>query len=289
MYLNSSFVDDKTKMRLESHFTFARFEPRDRLLYGHYFESKIKAMAYQYRSLKKQDLEFRLLQLLPRTESTEGPLRCRMKHVSLRKIKFSDQHGAPRMFKSLKKPRVSKARILKTKYEAISYTWGDPTQSCLIEIDGRSLGLPISSEKALRRMVSRTRKRTVFIDAVCINQNDNAERASQVLLMGDIYRHSQATLVYLGDASETTAQAFANIRLLHQEHLEEVKITQSLEDHLDGKYIEGLKAFTHTHSSTSFRSRCLLQESMGPTAKKKSCNFREKPIDTFHRSFSKPC
>ncbi|KAK0732392.1 heterokaryon incompatibility protein-domain-containing protein [Apiosordaria backusii] len=40
--------------------------------------------------------------------------------------------------------------------------------------------------------------RLVWIDAICINQSDNLERARQVAKMGSIYRNSRRTVVYLG-------------------------------------------------------------------------------------------
>lgn len=150
---------------------------------------------YLYRPLNKTDQEFRLLQLLPLPKSPQAPLQCRMKLASLKRIKST-------------KSRTLFSRRNR-EYEAISYTWGDPTPNCVIQVDGKSLGLPSNSEKVLRRMAFPDRRRVVYIDAVCINQADLAERASQVLLMGDIYRYGQSTLVYLGDADETTARAFS--------------------------------------------------------------------------------
>ena len=41
----------------------------------------------------------------------------------------------------------------------------------------------------------------LWVDALCINQEDNAERARQVKLMGEIYSTAQKVLVWL-DPSE---------------------------------------------------------------------------------------
>lgn len=142
--------------------------------------SQRSAGPYQYQPLKKN--EFRLLQLLPLPKSSEAPLRCRLKHVYL-----------------LERTKVIKPHDIRrkrnVKYEAISYYWGDPTRSSVVEVDGRTFHLPINSEKALRRMAFPDRIRMVFLDAVCTNQDDPAERSTQVRLMGDIYRKSQCTLV----------------------------------------------------------------------------------------------
>ena len=43
---------------------------------------------------------------------------------------------------------------------------------------------------------------TLWIDAVCINQNDISERNHQVLLMGDIYRGATTVLSWLGSHPE---------------------------------------------------------------------------------------
>lgn len=163
---------------------------------------------YHYHSLSKEYREFRLLELLPLPKSPDLPLQCRIKHVSM-----NDHAGL--------------------EYEAISYYWGDPAPCRAIKMDGLPLLLPINSEKALRRMALPDRIRLVFLDAACVNQQDLVERATQVVLMGDIYRHAQATLVHLGDAVETTAQAFANIRNLHLELQERAKSKGRLQNFCD--------------------------------------------------------
>lgn len=39
----------------------------------------------------------------------------------------------------------------------------------------------------------------LWVDAICINQNNNDEKTSQILLMGDIYATAQHVIVWLGD------------------------------------------------------------------------------------------
>jgi hypothetical protein len=52
---------------------------------------------------------------------------------------------------------------------------------------------------ALQRLRHRFRRRTVWIDALCINQNDLEERAQQVSFMKDIYARAKHVVVWLGD------------------------------------------------------------------------------------------
>lgn len=163
----------------------------------------LQDVTYQYQPLVEADQEFRILQLLHLPESSQEPLQCRMKHASLKEVKRMEENKFPPPTELL--------------YEAISYCWGDPTPSSVIYLDGKRFYLPVSSEKALRRMAFPDQNRNVYLDAVCINQADSAERSSQVLFMADIFRHAQGTLALLGDGDQYTARAFASLRLLHQE------------------------------------------------------------------------
>ncbi|KAG9240893.1 hypothetical protein BJ878DRAFT_523552 [Calycina marina] len=46
------------------------------------------------------------------------------------------------------------------------------------------------------------RKRRVWADAICIDQN-NQEKSQQVSLMGSMYKYAHNTIIYLGDSMET--------------------------------------------------------------------------------------
>lgn len=131
-------------------------------------------MTHRYRELDQDLQEFRLLRILPQCTSSKEALQCSIKHASIKEIRCSKRHKY--------------RKWLNEDYEAISYTWGNPTPSSTMVLDGRSMRLPVKSEKALRRMAYPDRSRIVFLSAVCINQADLVERASQVPLMGDIYR-----------------------------------------------------------------------------------------------------
>lgn len=87
-------------------------------------------------------------------------------------------------------------------YETISYVWGDATNWDVITLNGVLLDLPLNSIQALRRFRLGHLPRVLWMDAVCINQQDLVERAQQVSEMADIYHGSQGTLVHLGEASD---------------------------------------------------------------------------------------
>ncbi|KAK1638729.1 heterokaryon incompatibility protein-domain-containing protein [Colletotrichum phormii] len=90
-----------------------------------------------------------------------------------------------------------------TDYDAISYTWasedGAMAWTQRITLDGRAFPVTANCETALRRVRSRGAQRVVWIDAVCMNQQDVEERGHQVRLMPQIYSRAQRVLVYVGE------------------------------------------------------------------------------------------
>ena len=77
--------------------------------------------------------------------------------------------------------------------------------------------------------------RTLWIDAVCINQGDLDERAQQVAMMGMIYWNARMNLIYLGEGSPDTTAAMRDIRTLHAEMLRDeqyMKLTREEKDEL---------------------------------------------------------
>lgn len=89
-------------------------------------------------------------------------------------------------------------------YEALSYTWGDPSPKSLVSCneDGDTIEITLNCEAALRRLRIKDQERTLWIDAICIDQNNVQERNQQVRLMSEIYREAQRVIAYLGEESD---------------------------------------------------------------------------------------
>jgi hypothetical protein len=56
------------------------------------------------------------------------------------------------------------------KYLALSYTWGDPTLSEVILLDGKTLKITQSCAAALRCMLHGKSEILIWVDSICINQ-----------------------------------------------------------------------------------------------------------------------
>ncbi|PVH69289.1 HET-domain-containing protein, partial [Cadophora sp. DSE1049] len=90
------------------------------------------------------------------------------------------------------------------KYEALSYTWG-PNEFPKRITDGDSgadIAITNNLFDAFQVLRLEEESRLLWIDAVCINQNDDVEKSGQVAMMSSIYQNADSVLVWLGSAPE---------------------------------------------------------------------------------------
>ena len=85
-------------------------------------------------------------------------------------------------------------------YEAISYTWGDLAATEDILVDGCTMKVTKSVYEVLATYSSSFMPKLLWIDFVCINQEDHVEKANQVQLMRKIYGGAEFCTVFLGQA-----------------------------------------------------------------------------------------
>lgn len=125
-------------------------------------------------------------------------------------------------------------------YVALSYTWGniditkpivisrhrefvssrdDPKVVQTVELETQ-VEVTINLEAALRQLRASGYEK-VWIDALCINQEDDAERREQVLKMNRIYKRAREVVVWLGPEKENSDRAMAFIRSHEDPNFEE--------------------------------------------------------------------
>ena len=105
-------------------------------------------------------------------------------------------------------------------FEALSYTWGDATSHVTAIVKSRdprardrTIKLGVNLATTLRHLRYAHRTRTMWVDAVCINQADVDERNHQLKRMRSIYGLSYRTLIWLGEDSQTDNSAETLSRL----------------------------------------------------------------------------
>ncbi len=107
-------------------------------------------------------------------------------------------------------------------YEALSYVWGpqEPLHNLLCGVRWRVLRIGPNLLDALLHLRlhpwNNPSSRVLWIDRICINQEDIDERASQVRLMHSIYRRCRQALVWLGTGDSNIEAAFECARFIHK-------------------------------------------------------------------------
>jgi hypothetical protein len=129
--------------------------------------SEARESSYQYQPLDQTKNEIRLLKILPirRVDGKEyDTVECSLFVISLDSS---------------------------TEYDALSYTWGDASNLREISLDGQPFKVTPNLEDALWHLQSHDRVKIFWIDALCINQNDDRERSAQVGKMRTIYERAK--------------------------------------------------------------------------------------------------
>lgn len=104
-------------------------------------------------------------------------------------------------------------------YEAVSYVWGGLDKYHSIDIDGSSLAVRTNLYAALIRFRDKFFAKILWIDAVCINQEDKTERGHQVQEMAKIYRKADRVIVWLGEGMDGGDQALERMSDLAADHV----------------------------------------------------------------------
>ncbi len=86
-------------------------------------------------------------------------------------------------------------------YYALSYCWGPPTVAGCIQCNEVEFPITANLFSALQNLCHPDKGMLIWIDAICINQADEAEKAEQVGIMRHIYSNAIEVLVWLGPAA----------------------------------------------------------------------------------------
>jgi hypothetical protein len=153
--------------------------------------------SYIYSLLSPEGDNIRLLRLLPNKDKA-APLQCELCNYSLQKLG----------------PQTHL-------YEALSYVWGNQDKTRPIHVDGVTFPVTVNLYAALSRLRDYSFERIIWVDAVCINQENLEERKQQVQLMAKIYSKAHRVIVWLGKGAVDTEGALEDICLAANEELTE--------------------------------------------------------------------
>lgn len=103
---------------------------------------------------------------------------------------------------------LANSRYLKD-HTALSYCWGNSEKKSLIYINDCPVSILWNLEAALREL-RRRNVSLVWIDALCINQDDMQEKSDQLLRIQEIYTRAKETLAWLGPDFDAHAKSTFN-------------------------------------------------------------------------------
>jgi hypothetical protein len=163
-----------------------------------------------YSALDTHKSEIRLLEIVNTDAGNTSPTSCRFHTVSLQD---------------------------EPQFAALSYVWGNPTDTGTVIVDDAEITVTASLADALKHVkklaVSLGRPASSFrlwADAICINQNDLTEKSSQVQLMGTIYGSANMVIAWLSSDDGPMSTALDMIKSTHR----------LVVDHIENEPSEGL-------------------------------------------------
>lgn len=122
-----------------------------------------------YHPLEELKRQFRLLRLL---DSNSDCLQCELNTFSL-----ADDDLPP--------------------WKALSYRWGDEEPEFVVHLNDEAIPIRKNLHTIITQMVAEKRRDWIFIDALCIDQGNEAEKPGQVQLMGEIYRRAEGVVAWI--------------------------------------------------------------------------------------------
>jgi hypothetical protein len=130
---------------------------------------------YRYSPLSSGHDSIRLLRLMPDEDETAN-IQCEL-------FEYSLQKSCEKIYP----------------YEALSYVWGSPDEKLPIFIHEHRFDITVNLRTALSRLRNHSLERILWVDAICIDQENFMEKTHQVNMMRSIYKKCMQCLVWLGE------------------------------------------------------------------------------------------
>lgn len=176
------------------------------------------------------------------------------------------------------------------KYTALSYVWGKVKVSHEIWLGDQRFIIGANLHAALRHLRRRDKPIRLWVDAVCINQADLAEKSSQVQQMRNIFSAASETIIWLGPADGNTSVSAWNFLERHStwalNDTHEVDYTRpaKLEEELLSFRGEFRDVEIDVLSRPWFRRLWVFQEAVLSRVLSVQCGYRRIAWDDFART-----
>ncbi|OAL42679.1 HET-domain-containing protein [Pyrenochaeta sp. DS3sAY3a] len=102
-------------------------------------------------------------------------------------------------------------------YIALSYAWGEPSpEDPILLVDEQPLRIRASLWQAFNELTACGKAIKLWVDQICIDQQNNNERGKQVQLMSEIYKQARLVTCWLGCYEDESHLAFHLFGVLGQ-------------------------------------------------------------------------
>lgn len=198
-----------------------------------------------YRPLDRDNDEIRLLSILPspgygdqqpgvhpdqQAHDQQDLVQCQLLHYSFQDAQPADPSSGQTV--PIEQPALNWSRDYASPaseqstttgryswgdYLALSYEWGNPNENRDILLNGNRMKVGRNLESALRVLRDKQPVRIgykLWIDALCINQQDKGERGQEVKRMHRIYKDACAVVVWLGPEADESDKGMSLIHSL---------------------------------------------------------------------------
>ncbi|KAL8907164.1 MAG: hypothetical protein Q9207_001586 [Kuettlingeria erythrocarpa] len=140
-------------------------------------------------------------------------------------------------------------------FEALSYVWGNAQDTLPIQLEGGVFPVTRNLEAAIRRLRMKTEKRVIWIDQLCINQADIAEKSIQLALMPRIYKSCKEVILWLGEI-EAVDEITVEDALTSEANVQGVAAAglAVVQEFASGKHVHEISCFQLINESTIITS-----------------------------------
>ncbi|KAJ3520260.1 hypothetical protein NM208_g13784 [Fusarium decemcellulare] len=101
-----------------------------------------------------------------------------------------------------------------TAFNALSYLWGDCTQTIDIALNGQPFPVGSNLHDALKQLHENGFRFWIWIDSICIHQSDLDEKSWQVQEMRTVYSQAECVYMWLGPGTDDTDKTMDFISLI---------------------------------------------------------------------------
>ncbi|GME48604.1 HET-domain-containing protein [Neofusicoccum parvum] len=156
---------------------------------------------------------------------------------------------------------LEETTIGRAKYTCLSYRWGDRgANNPTIEVNCKTFHVHQNLFDFLKVARQSNRRRTYWIDAICIDQQNIHEKNHQVRLMGEIYKHAEDVVLWLGEGDQVSEDVIAFINST-RDYIKRTADVEKIWENLGNRSWDGFwEAYAQVCKNEYWRRAWIVQE-----------------------------